>query len=686
MKLDFSKPYDPKLIENAMYARWEESGYFNPDRLPSRHKKPFAMVMPPPNITGALHMGHALNATIQDILIRKRRMEGYKTLWLPGIDHAGIATQNVVEKELRKAGVSRHQMGKEDFLKRVWEWKEKYGSVILAQFKKIGASCDWTRARFTMDEGYQKAVAEAFRYYNAKGWIYRGKRVISWCPRCRTSLSDLELEHTEEKGSLWFIKYPLVAGGFITVAPTRPEPLLGDSAVAVHPSDPRYKNAVGEDVVLPIQERKIPVIADRKIEKEFGTGAVKITPAHDFLDAEIGRDHKLPEIQVIGEDGKMTQEAGAICAGLSVVDCRANVVQELEKRGLIEKIEEHAHTIARCYRCNSVIEPLPSEQWFLKMDELAKIAIRAVKTGKVKFHPKRFEKPYLDWLSNIKDWTVSRQIWWGHRIPIEGETDVLDTWFSSALWPLATLGWPDAAPDLKTFYPTQVLSTARDIINLWVARMVYSGITFMKKPPFRDVIIHGTILTKEGKRMSKSLGTGIDPLQMIERYGADATRFALIWQAMGGQDIRWSEDALMAGKKFLNKIWNASRFVLERIDGIPISAAVKPKTSADKKILTALSKTKRIAHRNIERYEFGAALHEIYEFFWHQFCDAYLETAKTQMEDDVLRASTAAILHGTLTDSLKLLHPFIPYSTEAIWAEIPTKDKKMLIIETWPKS
>lgn len=688
MKLDFSKPYDPKMIEDGIYARWEESGFFNPDNLPARHKKPFTIVIPPPNVTGSLHMGHALNAAIQDILVRKRRMEGRRVLWLPGIDHAGIATQHVVEKELRKEGSSRHQLGREEFLKRVWQWKEKYGPIILNQFKKIGASCDWSRTRFTMDEGYQKAVDEAFRQYHAKGWIYRGKRVISWCPRCRTSLSDLELEYAEEKGSLWFIKYPLVAGGFIVVATTRPETMLGDAAVAVHPSDPRYKNAVGEDAVLPIQERRIPVIADRRIEKEFGTGAVKITPAHDFLDAEIGRDHKLPEIQVIGEDGKMTQEAGADYAGLSIIECRAKVVEELERKGLIEKIEEYAHTSARCYRCNSVIEPLPSLQWFLKMNELAKLAVRAVKTGKVRFYPKRFEKPYLDWLKNIKDWTLSRQIWWGHRIPLEGETDVLDTWFSSALWPFATLGWPDATRDLKMFYPTQVLSTARDIINLWVVRMVYSGLAFTKKPPFRDVIIHGTILTKEGKRMSKSLGTGIDPLKLIEQYGADATRFALIWQAMGGQDIRWSEEALMAGKKFLNKLWNASRFVLERTDSMSWGATAKPKTAADKKILAALTKTKRSVNRDIERYEFGAALHGIYEFFWHQFCDTYLEAAKKQMENDAFRVSTAAILRSVLADSLKLLHPFIPHSTEAIWSAVwrTTSDKKMLIIESWPKS
>ncbi|MBI2039297.1 MAG: valine--tRNA ligase [Candidatus Niyogibacteria bacterium] len=688
MKLDFSKPYDPKMIEDAIYARWEKSGYFNPDNLPPRHKKVFSMSMAPPNITGSLHMGHALEYTLSDVLIRFKRMRGSRTLWLPGTDHAGIATQNAVEKELRKEGVTRHQLGHEEFLKRVWQWKEKYGPIILNQLKKIGVSADWSRARFTMDERYQQAVAEAFRRYHEKGWIYRGRRVISWCPRCRTSLSDLELEYMEEKGSLWFIKYPFVAGGFITVATTRPETMLGDTAVAVHPSDPRYKNAVGKEAFVPIQERRIPVIADRRIEKEFGTGAVKITPAHDMLDAEIGRDHKLPEIQVIGEDGKMTPEAGPICAGLPMAECRVKVVQELENRGLIEKIEEHTTRTPRCYRCNSVIETLPSEQWFLKMDELAKLAEGAVKTNKVRFHPKRFEKPYLDWLKNINDWTLSRQIWWGHRIPIEGETDVLDTWFSSALWPFAALGWPEKTRDLKIFYPTNVLTNDRGIINLWDARMIYSGLLFTKKPPFRDVIIHGTILTKEGKRMSKSLGTGIDPLLMIERYGADATRFAVIWQAMGGQDIRWSEDALMAGKKFLNKLWNASRFVLSQLPATSyqLPAQQKPKTLKDKKVLAALKKTKRIVSRDIESYEFGAALHEVYEFFWHQFCDTYLEAAKDQLVDENQRAPTAAILGGVLSDSLKLLHPFIPHITEAIWNELPTPDKKLLIIESWPRS
>ncbi len=703
MAPDFSKPYDPKGVEDRIYKRWEASGYFNPDKLPppsagqvAMRKKSFTITIPPPNVTGSLHMGHALNATIQDIIIRKKRMEGFRTLWLPGIDHAGIATQNVVEKELRKDGLSRHQLGREKFLEKVWEWKKKYGGIILDQLKKIGASADWSRTRFTMDEDYQKAVAEAFLHYQKKGWIYRGERVVNWCSRCQTSLSDLELEYTEEKGNLWFIKYPLKKGGHVVVATTRPETMLGDSAVAVNPKDARYKNIVGQSALLPIKNREIPVIADRRVEQDFGTGAVKITPAHDFLDAEIGKDHDLPVFKVIAETGKMTAEAGQICESLNTEECRKKVVEELEQQGLVEKIEELTHNVARCYRCNRIIEPIPSMQWFLKMsaqgrsasggDSLADMAIKAVKSGKIKFHPKRFEKTYFDWLKNIKDWTISRQIWWGHRIPVDGETDVLDTWFSSALWPFATLGWPEKTKDIKTFYPTQVLSTARDIINLWVARMIFSGMEFEKNIPFKDVIIHATILTKDGKRMSKSLGTGVDPLGLIGQYGADATRFALIWQAMGGQDMRWSEEAIIAGKKFLNKIWNASRFVLDKtkeFDG----GLKKPKTltAEDKKIIALFSKIKKEVSGKINKYEFGPALHSLHDFFWHDFCDVYLEVSKNQIGDPKTQENTKNILIHVLSGSLKLLHPFIPHITEEIWSAMPDGKKNLLIIEAWPK-
>ncbi|OGZ28842.1 MAG: hypothetical protein A2931_03255 [Candidatus Niyogibacteria bacterium RIFCSPLOWO2_01_FULL_45_48] len=686
MAVDFSKPYDPKGVEDRIYKRWEASGYFNPDKLPGKRPKTFSMSMAPPNVTGSLHMGHALEYTISDALIRFKRMSGYKTLWLPGTDHAGIATQNVVEKELRKEGLSRHELGREKFLEKVWEWKEKYGGIILSQLKKLGSSADWSRTRFTMDEDYQKAVAEAFLHYQKRGWIYRGERVISWCPRCRTSLSDLELEHTEEKGNLWFIKYPLKNGGYVSVATTRPETMLGDSAVAVNPKDARYKNIVGQTATLPIKNRGIPIISDRRIEQEFGTGAVKITPAHDFLDAEIGKDHKLPAPKIIGEDGKMTKEAGKICEGLNTEECRKKVVEELERLGFVEKTEELTHNVAHCYRCNRIIEPIPSMQWFLKMDELAKLAIKAVKSGKVRFYPKRFEKTYFDWLKNIKDWTVSRQIWWGHKIPIEGETDVLDTWFSSALWPFATLGWPQKTKDLKKFYPTEVLTNDRGIVNLWDARMIFSGLELMKKTPFRDLIVHATILTKEGKRMSKSLGTGIDPLGLIDQYGADAVRFALIWQAMGGQDLRWSEEALVAGKKFLNKIWNASRFVLERRGGLKTpSNKPRAQTKADKKILAELAKIKKDVSRKIDKYEFGQALRALHDFFWHDFCDVYLEASKKQTDDENVKNNTAKILNCVLADSLKLLHPFLPHITEEIWPVFPENKGNLLIVAQWPK-
>ncbi len=686
----FEKPYDPKEVEPKIYKKWEESGFFNPDNLPGGRKKPFTIVLPPPNVTGSLHMGHALNATIQDILIRKKRMEGFKTLWVPGTDHAGIATQNVVEKELKKQGVSRHDLGREKFLERVWEWKEKYGSIILDQLKKMGASCDWSRTRFTMDAEYVKAVEVAFKNYQEKGWIYQGERVINWCARCRTSLSDLELEYKEEKGNLWYIKYPLKEGGFVVVATTRPETMLGDMAVAVNSKDERYKNFVGKIILLPIQNREIPIIEDRRIEMDFGTGAVKVTPNHDVADEAIAIDHNLSFMQIINEDGRMTKNAGSDFEGLKVKEAREKVLEKLAELNLIEKIEEYTHNVAVCSRCGTVIEPLRSKQWFLKMEKLAEMAIKAVKTGKVKFHPERWEKLYLDWLENVRDWCISRQIWWGHKIPIDGVDDVLDTWFSSALWSFVTLGWPEKTKDLETFYPTQVLSTARDIINLWVARMVFSSEEFLDKSPFSDVIIHATILTKSGQRMSKSLGTGIDPMILIEKYGADATRFGLIWQDMGGQDIHWAEEHVVAGKKFCNKIWNASRFVLKRPQDFmdensrrgrapsEFSSEVglrnfqtKNLAAADKQILEKLEKTKIEVNAATDKYEFGQALHILYDFFWHDFCDIYLEESK--------KNKNAEVLFYVLFESLKLLHPFMPFITEEIWSH--TGSKNLLMVE-----
>ncbi len=829
MNEKFLKPYDPKNTEARIYQLWIESGFFNPDNLPGSRKKTFTIVIPPPNITGSLHMGHALNNIIQDILIRKKRMEGYKALWLPGTDHAGIATQNVVEKQLKKEGKTRHDLGREKFIKKVWEWKNKYGDIILNQLRGLGCSCDWSRTRFTMDEGYVKAVETAFLHYYKKGWIYQGDRVVNWCPRCQTSLSDLELEYKESPGKLWYLKYPFKDGsGFITVATTRPETMLGDAAVAVNPKDTRYKNLVGKTVILPIVKREIPIITDRLIEMGFGTGAVKVTPGHDINDFEISERHKLPIYNIINKYGRMTAETGKDYENLKVLEAREKVVAELEKQGLIEKIEDYQVRLAKCYRCNSVIEPQVSKQWFVKMYKLAEMAKAAVKNGKVKFHPKKWEKVYFNWLNNIKDWCISRQIWWGHKIPARqclikmppdkkmgfhesvvpqvfngkistwrlrdhnfkpgdivafensqtgeifgygtitkvvkttvgeidlkdkshyktyknrrelikafkrhnpdyevnentpvfaytytfrkitatdggcgriiiseakpkkcpncGSTDivsipdVLDTWFSSALWPFATLGYPDKTNDLKTYYPTQTLSTARDIINLWVSRMIFSGMEFMKEKPFSDVFIHPTVLNKEGKRMSKSLGTGVDPLDLIEKYGADATRFGLIYQMLGNQDMHFGEEPLLAGKKFINKLWNITRFVLTKTNDKIINLS-KPKAIKDKetkKILGKLDKIINQVDKDIENYKFGHALHLIYDFTWHDFADKYLEYSKDKKEGGYEQA-----LAYILITIIKLLHPFIPFATEEIWDAI-NKDKKkgLLIIKKWPK-
>lgn len=733
-----SKAYNPKEVEPRIYNSWEQSGYFNPDKLAKKGKrraKNYTIVIPPPNITGRLHMGHALNNTIQDILIRSRRMQGYKTLWIPGTDHAGIATQNVVEKELKKEGITRHGLGREEFVKRVWEWRKKYGDVILEQLKNLGASCDWSRTAFTMDAGYIEAVRHAFNHYYKKGLIYRGNRVINWCPRCSTSLSDLELEYKNEKGKLWYLRYPIQdsdsrAGTplYITVATTRPETLLGDAAVAVNPKDKRYGSLIGKSLLLPIKERKIPVIADKAVESEFGTGAVKITPNHDLTDFEIAERHNLTGYQVIGENGKMTRDAGVICEGLTTLECRDRLLEELESQGLIEKIEEYNHRVSTCYRCGATAEPLLSRQWFLKMDGLAKVALQAVRKEKVVFHPKRWGKVYSDWLRHTRDWCISRQIWWGHQIPIwyctdtkknenhfisvgkpktclicksctpRQDEDVLDTWFSAALWPFATLGWPNVCTnktgrckaktgsDLKQFSPTQVLSTDRGIINLWVGRMVFSSYEFLGIRPFQDVLIHATVLTREGKRMSKSLGTGIDPLELIEKYGADATRFGLIWQAMGAQDIRFAEEHFLAGKKFCNKLWNATRFALEQISNSKtkvqdqkLQFEIKNLSKEDRVIVRELNDMIQLTNSDIEKFRFGQALHRLYDFFWHTFCDTYIEYAKTKND-----RRTRQILLYVLSSSLRLLHPFIPFITEELYEKLPIKNKTLLLVEEWP--
>ena len=737
------KAYDSKLVEDKIYKIWEKSGFFNPDKLSEKLQvnskigllKSYCIVLPPPNVTGNLHMGHALNATIQDILIRKKRMQGYKTLWLPGTDHAGIATQNVVEKKLKKENKNRHNLGRENFIKLVWEWKKEYGNNILKQLKKLGASCDWSRKRFTMDKNYANAVEKAFIYYYKKKWIYKGERVVNWCKRCQTSLSDLELEYEEEKSKLWHIRYPLklkiknkkLKINYIVIATTRPETMLGDSAIAVNPKDARYKNLIGTYVILPILNRAIPIISDRSVDMKFGTGAIKVTPAHDILDSLIGEKNKLPIYKVINQLGKITKIAGKKYEGLSTKDAREKIVIELEKQNLIEKIVDYNHRVSKCYRCSSTIEPLLSNQWFLKMDELSKKARNAAQKKEISFHPKNWEKVYIDWLNNIRDWCISRQLWWGHRIPVyfcqnkkeklkikncnfivsekkpkkcpvckkcemKQSEDVLDTWFSSALWPIATLGWPNKnAPDLKKFYPTQVLATSRDIINLWVTRMIFSGIEFTGKKPFTDIIIHPTILTRDGKRMSKSLGTGIDPEILIEKYGADATRFGLIYQMMGGQNIHFSEDSIIAGKKFANKLWNITRFININLENSKIqitnykfkSASWQTKLSKkDKEILKKLYKTIESVNQDIDKYKFGQALHNIYDFVWRDFADKYIEYSKTKNTDEVKQ-----VLLFIVTNIIKLLHPFMPFITEEIWNKLKFKEQKgLLMVSEWPKS
>ncbi len=679
--MEFERSYDPKKYEGEIYRQWESSGYFAPEAHQPSADNPdkrevFSIAMAPPNITGSLHMGHALEYTLSDVLVRQKRMAGKAVLWLPGTDHAGIATQNVVEKELAKEGKTRHDLGREKFIERVWAWKEKYGHVIIEQLKALGASADWSRERFTVDEGYAQAVEVAFRHYHQKGWLYKKTRVINWCPRCETSLSDLEVEYEERKDKLYYIRYPLADGsGSITVATTRPETMLGDTAVATHPDDTRYKKLVGQKAILPIQNREIPVVADDEVQKDFGTGAVKVTPAHDTLDERIAGRHNLASPQVIGQDGRMTAEAGALCAGKSVGECRKIVVAELERSGLIEKIEDYVHNVAVCYRCGGVIEPLPSLQWFLKMDELAQRAIEAVKRGEIVFRPAKWEKIYLDWLENIRDWNISRQIWWGHKIPIEGETDVLDTWFSSALWPFATLGWPRKTDDLKKYYPTNIVTNDRGIINLWDARMIFSGYEFMGQKPFGEILVHATVLTRDGKRMSKSLGTGIDPLEIIGRDGADALRFALIWQAMGTQDIRWDETAVLAGRKFANKLWNIARYITGRETG----ENKESHTEDDEQIIARLETVKNNIEKNITNYEFGQALHVLYDFIWHDLADKYIEASKDRQDPAVQKT-----LYAILIDILRLLHPFMPFVTEAIWQKLPQKETDLLMVASWP--
>jgi len=665
------KAYEPKKVEEKIYNLWEKGKFF----MPQGKGKPFVVAMAPPNITGSLHMGQTLENTALDIIIRYYRMNQKPSLWIPGIDHAGIATQNVVEKELKKQGLTRHDLGREKFIKRVWQWKEKYGNLILEQLKKLGCSCNWSRTRFTLDKDYVKAVETAFKHYYKKGWIYQGPRIVNWCPRCSTAISDIEVKYVPRKTKLWYIKYPLKTKGYITVATTRPETMLGDTAVAVNPKDKKYKNLIGKKAILPLMNREIPIIADRLIDKDFGTGALKVTPAHATIDNKMGKTHKLAVINVIGEDGKMTKQAKQY-AGLTVMKARKKIIEDLKKQKLLSKEEDYQHSLATCDRCEAPIEPLISKQWFLKMDKLAKPAIKVVKENKIKFIPARYKKIYLDWMENIEDWCISRQLWWGHKIPLKGVDDVLDTWFSSALWPFAILGWPEKTKDLKEFYPTTFITMAREIIYLWAARMIFSSLEFCKTIPFKDVYIHATVLTLKGQRMSKSLGTGTDPLELIDKYGADATRFGLLYlTSRDQQQIKFSEDAIKASRNFANKLWNINRFI--SMNKKPQALNTKSQTKEDKWILSKLNTIVKETTKNLEEYKLGESARQLYKFVWHEYADKYIETSKKQ-EKDVNKQVFKIIL--------KLLHPFMPFITEHLWQMSYSNTKKPLIVSDWPKS
>ncbi len=693
--MDFPTRFDPKEAEGRIYRMWEEGGRFGAD--PDSGREPYTMVIPPPNVTGSLHMGHALNNTLQDILTRMKRMEGYEALFIPGTDHAGIATQVVVERHLRQEGKTRADLGREEFLKRVWKWKEQYGNTILYQLRRLGCSCDWTRTRFTMDDGYCRAVRTVFVSLFKKGLIYRGLAIVNWCPRDLTALSDLEVVDRKAPGKLWYIRYPLkgAAGRFVVVATTRPETMLGDTAVAVHPSDERYRETIGRTLILPLMNREIPVVADAFVDPKFGTGAVKVTPAHDANDFECARRNDLKALTVIDQKGTMNENAGAY-AGLDRFECRNRVVADLESAGLLEKTEDYEVPLKHCYRCDTIIEPLLSEQWFCRMKSLAAPAIEAVRGGEVRFRPERWSRLCLEWLENIRDWCISRQIWWGHRIPVwycrrghaicaidnpntcpqcgdrelRQDTDVLDTWFSSALWPFATMGWPDETPDLERFYPTRVLVTGRDIINLWVARMIMSGYEFRGEKPFSDVVIHATIMDDAGQRQSKSKGTGIDPLKLIDQYGADALRFALAWLSTGTQDIKFgnvlSIQRVEMSRNFTTKLWNAARYAAPKIAGVPPGPPSEGARDEDRWILSRASTTVEAVTDALNRYEFGEAAQLLYKFVWNDFCDWYIELSKRRSDEPAAMRTLAYVLDT----ALRLLHPFIPFVTEEIWQKL----------------
>ncbi len=709
MRKELAKTYAPTEFEDRIYKTWCDKGYFTPDV--DDGKPPFSIVIPPPNVTGQLHMGHALDETMQDILVRTKRMQGYSTLWVPGTDHAGIATQIKVEENLRvNENLTRYDLGREKFLERVWDWKNRYGNRIISQLKKLGASCDWTRERFTMDEGCSRAVREVFVNLYNKGLIYRGNRIINWCPHCRTALSDAEVEYKEMPGHFWHVRYPVKGSDeYLTIATTRPETLLGDTAVAVHPEDERYMHLVGKTLVLPLVGREIPVVADEYVEKDFGTGCVKITPAHDPNDFEVGKRHDLPIIRVMNDDASINAHGGKY-EGMDRNEARRAIVSDLEAEGYLVKVEDYTHNVGTCYRCHNTVEPLTSDQWFVKMKPLAEPALAAVREGDVRFVPERFSKTYTNWMENVLDWCISRQLWWGHRIPafycdacgkmevskedltvcphcgapMRQEEDVLDTWFSSALWPFSTMGWPDKTKELEKYYPTSVLVTGYDIIFFWVARMVFSGLEHTGKKPFSTVAIHGLVRDAQGRKMSKSLGNGIDPLEIIDKYGADALRFALAFGNSPGNDMRFSDEKIESARNFANKLWNASRFVLMNLPdnyeetGLPDLSAIEKE---DRWILSKLNALTKSVTENIDRYELGVALSSIYDFVWDSFCDWYIELAKARLAEKDSKGAAVArkVLVYVLDAILKLLHPYMPFITEEIYQSIPHTSESVMI-------
>ena len=707
---ELPKTYDPKAVEDKLYKFWVDSGFFHAEVNPD--KKPYTIVIPPPNVTGQLHMGHAFDETLQDILIRTKRMQGYEALWMPGTDHAGIATQIKVEENLRKEeGLTRYDLGREEFLKRVWDWKHKFGNRIISQLKKLGSSCDWDRERFTMDEGCSKAVREVFVNLYNKGLIYKGHRIINWCPHCATALSDAEVEYETQPGKLWHIRYPLADGsGDLVVATTRPETFMGDTGVAVNPNDERYKHLIGKTCILPIMNREIPIFGDEYVDMEFGTGCVKVTPCHDPNDFEMGQRHNLEQILVFNEDATVNANGGKY-EGMDRYECRKAVIKDLEEGGYLVKIEDHEHNVGTCYRCGTTVEPMTSAQWFVKMAPLAKPAMDVVNEGKTKFVPDRFSKTYLRWMENVHDWCISRQLWWGHRIPafycddcgemtvsktdvctcpkcgsknVRQEEDVLDTWFSSALWPFSTLGWPDKTKELEYFYPTSTLVTGYDIIFFWVARMIFSGVEHMGETPFKTVYIHGLVRDAQGRKMSKSLGNGIDPLEVIDQYGADALRFTLATGNSPGNDMRFSDERVQASRNFCNKIWNASRFIQMNLTIDKDKAVELPAELAleDKWILSKFNTLVADVTRNIDQYELGLAASKLNDFIWENFCDWYIEIAKTRLQTG--DENVQKVLCYVLSGAMQLLHPFMPFITETIWQALPHEGPSVMVSK-WPE-